>query len=128
MNSPVKLIIAGGRNFTDYELMRQSIYQFMSDVDNDDITIISGNARGADKLGNKFAFEHPHIKLDIYPAWWRGENGDQPYNKAAGYQRNVRMAENATNLIAFWDGKSRGTKHMINIATHFDLITKVIRY
>ena len=50
------------------------------------------------------------------------------YGKKAGYLRNVEMAENANALIAFWDGKSKGTKHMIDIATERNLPIRVIRY
>lgn len=124
----VKLIIAGGRTFDDYKKLRNAVYRFMNYVENDMITIISGGARGADKLGEKFAKKHKAVKLEVFPAWWRGENGNEAYNNAAGYQRNVRMANAATHLLAFWDGESRGTHHMINIAKDKGLTVEVIRY
>ena len=37
------------------------------------------------------------------------------HGKKAGYLRNVDMAEYADALVAFWDGKSKGTGHMIDI-------------
>ena len=45
-----------------------------------------------------------------YPADW------EQYGPRAGYIRNSEMAKVATHLIAFWDGRSKGTKHMIDIA------------
>ena len=76
--------------------------------------IISGGARGVDRLGQRFAKEND-IHLEIYRADW------DSYGKAAGYRRNVQMAEVADALAAFWDGESKGTGHMIDIATKRDL-------
>ena len=57
-----------------------------------------------------------------FPADW------DKHGKSAGYKRNLEMAENADALIAFWDGESRGTKHMIDIAKEKNLLTRIIRY
>ena len=57
-----------------------------------------------------------------FPADW------DKYGKAAGYKRNGEMARNADALIAFWDGKSRGTKHMIDLAKKYDLQARVVMY
>ena len=62
-----------------------------------------------------------HVE-QIYPAQW------DKYGKRAGYRRNEQMAEVADGLIAFWDGQSKGTKHMIDIMTEKNLPTKVVRY
>lgn len=79
------------------------------DGTNWDITeVISGTAKGADKLGERFAKEN-NLTLHRFPADWNR------YGKSAGYKRNVEMADNADALLALWDGKSRGTKHMIDI-------------
>ena len=72
--------------------------------------VISGGARGADILGERWAREN-HVPVTKFPAEWR-VNGI--YNPSAGFERNSRMAKNAEALIAVWDGKSRGTCHMIN--------------
>lgn len=72
-------------------------------------TIISGTAKGADLFGERYGVMH-NIPVLRFPADW------DKYGKKAGYIRNLEMAENAEALIAFWDGKSRGTNHMINIA------------
>jgi len=70
------------------------------------ITIISGRAKGADRLGERFAQEH-NIPTQLFPADWN------THGRKAGFIRNLKMAKAADILIAFWDGQSRGTQHMI---------------
>ena len=72
-------------------------------------TVISGGARGADSLGERWANENKK-ELLRFPADWG------KYGRAAGHIRNAEMAKNADALIAIWDGESRGTKDMINKA------------
>lgn len=71
--------------------------------------VISGTARGADRLGELWAGRH-QIPVERFPADW------DRYKKAAGYRRNEQMADHAEALIAIWNGQSPGTKHMIDIA------------
>jgi len=126
---PVRLIIAGGRDFTDYQALKVAMRMFGDDhfVMFDQITVICGMARGADLLGLEWANEFG-AGLVKMPAWWRGENGNGPYNRGAGHQRNERMAQTATHLLAFWNGVSTGTKNMINLGEKYKLNGKVIRY
>ncbi len=70
--------------------------------------VISGTARGSDQLGEHWAIGNS-IPVELYPANWT-------LGKKAGYLRNEQMADKAQALVAIWDGKSRGTKHMIDIA------------
>jgi hypothetical protein len=69
--------------------------------------IVSGCAKGVDTVGERWA-EGRNQKLTRFPANW------DKYRKAAGIIRNEEMAAYADGLIAFWDGESRGTKHMID--------------
>lgn len=115
----MKVIIAGGRDFSDYELLKTKCDNILSN--SSDISIVSGTARGADILGEHYALEHGY-PVHKYPADW------ETHGKSAGYKRNVQMAEVADALIAFWDGQSRGTKHMIDIATNMELKVRVIKY
>jgi len=71
--------------------------------------VISGRARGADTLGEEWAKAN-NVPREVYPANW------DLYGKSAGFIRNKQMAEVAEALIALWDGSSKGTSHMINIA------------
>lgn len=117
-----KIIIAGGRDFMDYNLLKKKADKILQEKKvTHKIVIISGCARGADTLGLRYASENA-FDAEEYPADW------DKYGKKAGYMRNVEMAENADALIAFWDGKSKGTKHMIDIATERNLLIRVIRY
>lgn len=105
----MKVIIAGGREFADYELLKKVCNHMLSKTDQSSITVVSGGARGVDKMGESYAKEHG-IECIVMNAEW------DKYGKSAGYLRNQAMANISTHLIAFWDGKSRGTKHMIDIA------------
>jgi hypothetical protein len=99
------VIIAGGRDFSDYDYLRFVMELYGLDQD---VCIISGGARGADRLGERFAKEND-LPLTIFPADWT------THGKRAGYLRNEQMAQHADMVVAFWDGKSKGTKHMIDI-------------
>lgn len=114
-----KVIVAGSRTFNDYEMLHHTLNHLLEDCDG--ITIISGDAQGADQLGTRYA-EAKGYKVMHFPANW------QKYGKSAGYKRNEEMAKHADALVAFWDGKSRGTKHMIDIATKKNLKSRVIRF
>ena len=113
----VKVIIAGSRNFYNYDKVEDTVVSyFMSrGILKENVEIISGGARGADKLGEQLAKSYG-LKLTIFPAQW------DTYGKAAGMIRNKEMADYAIKdsdqaiLFAFWDGESHGTKGMIDIA------------
>ena len=115
----MRVIVAGGRDFNDADRLTY-ILDGDFGLDRRD-TILSGMARGADSLAVEYANEAP-TKLERYPAEW------DKYGKSAGYKRNEQMAKLAEMLIAFWDGKSRGTKHMIDIALREGLEVHVYRY
>ena len=104
----MNVIIAGSRNFNDYELLSSVIDAFRM-RENENITIVSGGARGADRLGEKYAREN-NLELHIYEANW------SKFGKSAGFVRNEEMADFGDYLLAFWDGRSPGTQHMIKTA------------
>ena len=116
-----KVIIAGGRNFNNYQILKEKCIFYLKDRIKDEICIVSGCANGADKLGEKFAEEF-RIDVELYPAQWN------TLGKRAGYIRNEEMANNANALIAFWDGESNGTRHMIETAKKKGLLVRVILY
>lgn len=117
----MKLIIAGSREFKDYNLLKYECAEYIKQQVKQDekIDVLCGLARGADLLGKKFAEENKYTIL-FYPAQW------DVYGKSAGYRRNKEMAENATHLIAFWDGSSPGTKHMIDLARKSNLFINIV--
>lgn len=132
----MKWIIAGGRDYgnrlkedgTPDEEQNAKDYDALLDaanrlVDVDD-TVISGTAKGADQLGERYAkSQQPFgVRLERFPADW------EKYGKRAGFLRNHQMALEADGLIAFWDGKSKGTKNMIEEAHKARLVTHVVYY
>lgn len=119
-----KIIVAGSRDFNDYQLLERELIKFMKELglnDNQDIEIVSGTARGADKLGEQFGRKHGYA-IKQFPANW------DTYGKSAGYRRNADMANYANACIVFWDGKSKGSKHMIDLANKCNLKVKVVRF
>ena len=78
-------------------------------------------AKGADTLAIRYADERNLTKI-LFPANWKS------YPRIAGFLRNEDMLSIATHLIAFWDGKSSGTKHMIDIAQEKDIPIWVFNY
>jgi hypothetical protein len=115
----LKIIIAGSRNFNDYNLLEQKVDFYIGE--NQDIEIISGTARGADKLGERYAI-NKELKLKRFPADW------QKYGKKAGYLRNEEMAKYASHAIIFWDGKSKGTGYMIELCKKYNINYRIIRF
>ena len=101
----MEVIIAGSRVIRDMALLERAIMRAGFTI----TTVVSGTAQGADRLGEQWASKHG-IPVKQFPAQWR------KHGHSAGYKRNETMADNADALIALWDGKSRGTKHMIDIA------------
>jgi hypothetical protein len=117
-----KVIIAGGRKFNDYPLLKEKLDNLLSKVCKTHlIHIVSGTANGADKLGEQYASSQ-FLPVIPYPADWK------KHGKSAGYKRNALMADNADALVAFWDGKSLGTMHMIELAKRKGLKVRVINY
>ena len=132
----MKVIIGGGRDFGDYELVQAELNLRFSDKLN--IETISGRCSdkkgvltfttsdgikvyGADGLGERWAKEKG-ITVHAFPADWN------THGKYAGPIRNKVMAMEAEALIAFWDGKSKGTKNMIDTARKQGLEVYVINY
>ena len=115
----MKVIIAGGRTFKDYDLLCRKADLFLSRQN--EVEIVSGAAKGADKLGERYAEERGY-EVKLFPADWG------TFGNAAGYRRNVEMAVYGDVLIAFWDSKSKGTKHMIDIAREQDLKIRIVTY
>ena len=119
---PFRVIIAGTRSFNDYELLRDSCNNLLSEKQQTHtVVVISGTARGADQMGERYARERG-FQFRRFPADW------EQYGKSAGHIRNAKMADNADALIAFWDGQSRGTKNMIDNARRKGLAVRVIQY
>lgn len=114
----MRLIIAGNRTFTDYRAFCPHVDRFVSAL-SEKPTIVSGCATGVDSLAIRYAQEHG-LQLVRVPADWAR------HGRAAGPIRNRQMAGQADALLAFWDGKSAGTRSMITIARELGLRVTVI--
>ena len=119
---PFKLIIAGGRDFRDFNILCDKCDRLLAHKRNThNIVIVSGTARGADQLGERYAVEKGFPILR-FPADWL------QYGKAAGSIRNRHMTESANALVAFWNGKSAGTRNMIYLARKYNLQVRIVNY
>ena len=110
----MKTIIAGSRDFYDYDKMLETLARVPWPI----TEVISGNAKGADQMGEWWAQER-EIPVRVFPANWA------QHGKAAGHIRNQEMAKVGDCLVAFWDGKSPGTKSIIEYALKRNLQTIV---
>ena len=120
----MKVIVAGGRDFKDYDLLKSTLDGFQQEHGN--ITeVVSGTAKGVDKLGEKYANEN-NIPIKQFVPDWKG------LGKKAGFVRNRQMGDYAKEyngmLVAFWDKQSKGTKGMIDYATKIGLKSVVVYY
>ena len=112
-----RLIVAGSRDFDDYHLLCRKLDKICRKLDN--ILVISGGARGADKLGERWAFERGWSIRVYHPDY-------KKYGKEAPFVRNTEMADDGQALVAFWNGSSNGTKDMIKKARKAGLKVKII--
>lgn len=103
-----KLIVAGGRDFINIGMFVHELMQLCTtgDLKDENVSIVSGMARGADRMAYNFAMEN-NVKVYAKAADW------DKYGKAAGFIRNKEMAQMADGCLAFWDGVSKGTENMI---------------
>lgn len=123
MNKEFKLIVAGGRDFADRRTMQIKFMELVDELDAKgfDVSVVSGMARGADRLAYEMSKELG-AQCYEFPADW------DTYGKRAGYLRNEAMADFADGLLAFWDGESRGTQHMISIAQEAGMPVRIVNY
>lgn len=104
-----KVAIVGSRGFNDYQFLIESMdYMLSIKSKTHKIEIICGCARGADTLGKQYGISKGYDVIEM-PAEW------DKYGKSAGYRRNEAMSVVCDAVVAFWDGRSPGTKHMIDI-------------
>ena len=113
-----RLVVAGSRDFDNYTLLSAELDKLL--VGKTNITIVSGTARGADRLGERYAAEH-NLRMERFPAEW------EKYHKGAGPIRNMKMVQSADAVIVFWDNESSGTKNIIECARKQDIPYRIVR-
>lgn len=113
MQQPFYLIIAGSRDFNDFDAMKKRVTEFINHLAmrqaGRKVVIVCGMARGADLLGQRYAVNNFLEVLEM-PANW------DKHGRGAGYRRNEEMVKVADAAIYFWDGQSRGTAHCMEHA------------
>jgi tRNA-splicing ligase RtcB len=102
----MKLVIFGSRGITDIAEVERAVAA--SGVLPQVTEIISGGAKGVDTLAQQYA-EQCGIPFRLFPPDW------EKHGNSAGARRNEEMAAHADFGVAVWDGKSRGTEHMIGL-------------
>jgi predicted Rossmann fold nucleotide-binding protein DprA/Smf involved in DNA uptake len=105
----MKVIIAGSRDITDAGLVLKAVIDSEFEI----TEVVSGAARGVDSIGEKIA-NIQGWKVTRFPANWKR------YGKSAGPIRNKQMAEYSDMAIVVWDGKSSGSKNMIETMKKLD--------
>lgn len=115
----MKVIIAGSRDFFDLKIVRKELEALKDSGWVFDV-VVSGTARGADRAGECWAQEN-NVPIRAFPADWNN------WGKAAGFIRNSEMAKYADALVAFWDGASSGTDHMIREMRRLGKQIRIVR-
>ena len=114
----MKIAIIGSRTFNDYELVCKTIKELKLET----MTyMVSGGAKGADSLGEQYAKEH-NIPCKIFKPDWN------TYGKSAGFVRNKDIINACDIVVAFWDGKTKGTEHSIMLAKRSNKIVHIIHF
>nr|WP_314803356.1 DUF2493 domain-containing protein [uncultured Capnocytophaga sp.] len=116
----MNIAIVGGRDFSDYTLLKESLLAYISIYRVPD-NIVSGGAKGADTLAAQFATEMGIPLLVFKPDY-------QKYGRGATLVRNTQIIENANVVFAFWDGESKGTKDSITKAKKLQKELYIISY
>lgn len=117
-----KVLVAGTRTFSDYDLLakRLDVATFWFS----DVVLVSGGAKGADRLAERWAYSKKYTVVQFIPDWTR-------HGKAAGPIRNQEMVDYVKDggvAIFLWDGKSPGTKDCVERCQKAGVRHKVFRY
>lgn len=132
----IRLIVAGGRDFSDYNYLEKCLDFMLQRYNKDEILIVDGGALGADRLGRNYAM-NKGIRYKTFNANWKDidtppvlirRNAYGEYNALAGIVRNHQMGDFGSHLVAFHDGKSKGTQDMVTYMKSLEKPVKVFTY
>ena len=124
-NSQLFLIVAGSRNITDYEYIR-NVLKGVKDSTSKSLVVVHGGARGVDSLAGRACAELG-IPVKVFPADW------DRFGKSAGYRRNEQMHQFIAQFknrgcLCIWDGKSKGTAHNFELAKQYNNPLQIVRF
>ena len=118
--------VVGSRSFHDYEQLKDILDSEIKRVrlykPDRNIRIVSGGARGADTLARRYAYSRVDVEYTEHRPDWK------KYGRKAGIMRNVEVIKNSGRIVAFWNGKSKGTKHVIIAARQAGKNVRVVRF
>ncbi len=114
-----RVVVAGSRNFNDYELFSKVVGEFLKPIcERYELIIVSGHCSGADIMGEQYAKENG-LEVEVYPAEWK------KYGRSAGAKRNKQMVDVANFAIAFPSPNGKGTQSMIKYAEQKGIPVKI---
>ncbi len=130
----MKLIIAGGRDFKDKRLLKIELNKYVRGMT--ELELVCGMAEGADTLGYEVFKANGHTPKEFHADWKdmsepcvrKTNRYGKEYNALAGTKRNHKMGDYATHALIFWDGRSKGSKDMIDYMRKLGKPVKIIRY
>lgn len=117
----MKIAIVGGRDFNDYEMLKKELGKFIDENEVSLNSIVSGGAKGADTLAEKFAAEMGVEMIIFKPDF-------EKFGRVAALARNTQIVECADTVFAFWDGKSKGTHDSIRKTENLGKTLLIINY
>lgn len=130
----MKIAIVGSRDFSDYHLLLDTLLPYQDAIQR----IITGGATGADALAMRWSETVLGREAEVvYPDWYdltasdvivKYNRNGTPYNALAGLVRNKQIVAQADRIIAFWNGESRGTQHVIRYARKLRKPLEVVQY
>jgi len=103
MSDSMRVGIVGSRNYRELESVRVFVRGLAKGTE-----VISGGARGVDETAVSVARECGLSVKIFFPDWSRG--------RGAGLARNQQIVNESDIIVAFWDGKSRGTADTVRRA------------
>lgn len=123
-NEKFYVLVAGSRTFANYELMQSKLDNLLSN--HSDIVVVSGGARGADALAERYAREKGYDCIVVKAQW-------DVFGKRAGFVRNEQMHQLIANhphrgCVCFWDGQSKGTAHNFDLSKKYNTPLRVIKF
>lgn len=116
----MKIAVIGSRTFFDKDLLYSTLDKYRDKIE----LIVSGGAVGADSLAQDYAKDRGLPILIIYPEWYK--SGE--FDKGAGFKRNIEIIKLSSHVVAFWDGKSNGTRHSLLVAKKEGKPVKLVKF
>ncbi len=107
--------VIGSRSFSDFALLSQVCRSLSVS------SVVSGGASGADSLATRFA-RSSGLPLRVFPPDY------ERFGRRAPLVRNWQIVRSVSQVVAFWDGRSRGCAHALFCARRLSVTTFVVRF